>query len=159
MTKYALAVLCVLCLAGTALAVPMRVEQQSAQVRGTPSFLGQVVATLTYGQTVEGLTAQGDWQQVRTPAGTTGWVPRSALAAGTRVAKSGGGANVNTGASADEMALAGKGFGANTEAEFRSAHPNLDFTWVDRMEKAQVPRPELQRFAQAGGLTQPGGAK
>jgi hypothetical protein len=57
------------------------------------------------------------------------------------------------------MALAGKGFGRDVEAQFRAAHAGLDFSWVDRMEKAQVPRPEIVRFVQAGGLAQPGGAK
>ncbi len=165
MTRHALAALVLLCLAGAALAAPLRVEQKNAQMRGNPSFLSPVVGTLTQGQTVEGLNAQGDWQQVRTPSGTTGWVPRSAVIASAGALKSSSGAKVNTGAqvntgaSASEMALAGKGFGASTEAEFRRANPNLDFAWVDRMERAQVPRSELQRFAQAGGLTPPGGTK
>lgn len=160
-----------LCLAGVALAGPLRVEQKSAQVRSHPSFLSPVVGTLTYGQTAEGLSAQGDWQQVRTPSGTTGWVPRSAVVAGTGALKTsrGGqwdigaqlstGAPVNTGTSADEMALAGKGFGRDTEAQYRAAHAGLDYRWVDKMEKAQVPRPELVRFVQVGDLAQPGGAK
>jgi uncharacterized protein YgiM (DUF1202 family) len=165
MTRHASAFLVLLCLAGAALAGTLRVEQKTAQVRGNPSFLSPVVGTLTQGQAVEGLRSQGDWQQVRTPSGTTGWVPNSAVVASTGAlqthsgAAMNTGAQVNTGASASEMALAGKGFGASTEAQFRSAHPNLDFAWVDRMEKAQVPRSELQRFAQAGGLTAPGGAK
>jgi len=158
MIKYIVAALCALCLASPALAVQMRVQVQSAQVRSTPSFLGPVIATLANGQTVEALSAQGTWQQVRTTAGATGWLHTSALTT-RRIGVSTGGPNVDTGASADEMALAGKGFGRDVEAQFRAAHAGLDFSWVDRMEKAQVPRPEIVRFVQAGGLAQPGGAK
>jgi SH3-like domain-containing protein len=158
MTKYAVAFFCSLCLANSALAVPMRVQVQSAQVRGTPSFLSQVIATVTYGQTVEALVAQGAWQQVRTTSGSTGWMPTAALTT-RRTGTSTGGPNVDTGASADEMTLAGKGFGADVEAQFRAAHAGLDYTWVDKMGRFNVPRPDLLRFVQAGGLKQPGGAK
>ena len=159
MTRYPLSVVAALCMAGAALAVPLHVEQQSAQVRGTPSALAQVVTTLTYGQTVEGLATQGDWQQVRTPAGATGWVQRSALAANQPRLSGSGGASVKTGASAKEMALAGKGFGKAVEVQFRADHPGLDFSWVDRMERTRVPSSELQRFAKAGGLPGPGGVQ
>jgi hypothetical protein len=158
MTKHAAALFGVLCLANSALAVPMRVQVQSAQVRGTPSFLGQVIATVTYGQTVETLVAQGPWQQVRTTAGSTGWMPMSALTT-RQIGMSTGGPNVDTGASADEMTLAGKGFGPDVEAQFRATHAGLDYTWVDKMGRFNVPRQEILRFVQAGGLKQPGGAK
>jgi SH3-like domain-containing protein len=158
MIRYVVAVLCALCLASSALAVPVRVQAQSAQIRSTPSFLGPVVDTVTLGQTVEALAVQGTWQQVRTTTGATGWIPGSAL--GTpRMTKSTGGANVDTGASASEMALAGKGFGPEVEAQFRAAHAGLDYSWVDKMGRFNVPRPEILRFVQAGGLKQPGGVK
>ena len=158
MMRSAATFLCLLCLATAALAVPMRVQVQSAQVRATPSQLGQVVATVTNGQTVETLADQGAWQQVRTTAGVTGWMPTSTLTP-RQTRMSTGGANANTGASADEMALAGKGFGPEVEAQFRAANPALDFTWVDKMGRFTVPRPEILRFVEVGGLKQPGGAK
>jgi uncharacterized protein YgiM (DUF1202 family) len=158
MIRYVLAILCALCLAAPALAVPMRVQTQSAQVRSAPSFLAPVVGTVAQGQTVEALAVQGTWQQVRTPTGANGWIPGSALAS-PRMTRSTGGANVDTGASASEMALAGKGFGPEVEAQFRAAHAGLDYSWVDKMGRFNVPRPEILRFVQAGGLKQPGGVK
>ena len=158
MVRYVVAFLCALCLASPALAVPLSVQAQSAQVRSAPSFLGPVVATVTQGQTVEALAVQGTWQQVRTATGATGWIPGSALAS-PRMSRSTGGPNVDTGASASEMALAGKGFGPEVEAQFRASHAGLDYAWVDKMGRFNVPRPEILRFVQAGGLRQPGGVK
>jgi uncharacterized protein YgiM (DUF1202 family) len=158
MIRYVIAVLCALCLASPARAVPLSVQAQSAQVRSTPSFLAPVVATVSQGQTVEALAVQGTWQQVRTTAGTTGWIPGAALAS-PRMSKSTGGPNVDAGASASEMALAGKGFGPEVEAQFRATHAGLDYSWVDKMGRFTVPPPEILGFIRTGGLKQPGGVK
>jgi uncharacterized protein YgiM (DUF1202 family) len=144
-------------LAAAAQAASMRVQVQSGQVRSSPSYLGGVVATVPYGQAVEVLASQGGWHQVRTSAGQAGWMHGSALTA-KRVAMQSGGA-VATGASGDEMALAGKGFNKDVEAQFKAAHTQADFTWVDKMATMTVSPDEIKRFVGAGGLKQPGGAE
>ncbi len=88
-------------------------------MRGTPSFLGQVVTGVSYGQSVEKLGAQGPWVQVRTAEGKAGWMHESALTA-KRIAAGTGGASARSGASGDELALAGKGFNADVEAQFKA---------------------------------------
>jgi uncharacterized protein YgiM (DUF1202 family) len=158
MTKLNVAFLSALCLAGAALAETMRVQVQSGQVRGTPSFLGQVVATLPYGQAVETAGAQGPWLQVRTPDGKAGWMHSSALTT-KRISAQTGGAAVSTGASGDELALAGKGFSADVEAQFKAQHAEIDFSWVDKMVKMNASPAQLASFAKAGGLKQNGGAQ
>jgi len=150
-------ILCAFSLAGTLLADTMRVQVQSSQVRGTPSFLGQVVTTLTYGQAVETTGAQGPWMQVRTSDGKTGWVHSSALTT-KRLSTQTGGA-VSAGASGDELALAGKGFSADVEAQFKAQHADIDFSWVDRMLKMNASSAQIATFAKAGGLKQNGGAR
>ena len=147
-----------LCLAGTALAETMRVQVQSGQVRGTPSFLGQVVSTLAYGQAIEATGSQGPWMQVRTPDGKTGWMHSSALTT-KRISVQTGGSAVSTGASGDELALAGKGFNADVEAQFKAQHAEIDFSWVDKMVRMNASQAQISTFAKAGGLKQNGGAK
>jgi len=158
MTKRTGCILVALCLLSAAHAATMNVQVQSGQVRSTPSFLGNVVATLNYGQPVEVGATQGAWHQVRTADGKLGWMHDSALTA-KRVTVPSGGAAARTGATGDELALAGKGFNSDVEAQFKAAHANADFTWVDKMATFKVSVPDVQHFVQAGGLAQPGGAK
>ena len=146
-----------LSLAGAVYAASMRVQVQSGQIRNTPSFLGGVVASVAYGQQVDVVRTQGAWHQVQTPDGKSGWMHDSALTA-KRVGMQSGG-SVTSGASGDEMALAGKGFNKDVEAQFKAAHANADFTWVDRMATMKASAGEIERFIQAGLLAQPGGAK
>ena len=147
------------CLAGAAHAATLRVQVQAGQVRSTPSFLGNVVATVSYGQSVETADApQGAWYQGRTAQGQTGWMHTSALTS-KRVTLQSGGADARTGASGDEMALAGKGFNSDVEAQFKVAHAGVDFTWVDKMAAMKAPPAEIAHFVKSGGLAQPGGAK
>lgn len=144
-------------LAGAAQAVTMQVQVQAGQVRSTPSFLGRVVATAGYGQSVEIVSSQSPWHQVRTEDGRNGWMHESALTA-KRVSMQSGGA-VGTGASGNEMALAGKGFNKDVEAQFKATHGEVDFSWVDRMTTMKVAEADIERFVKGGGLAQPGGGK
>ncbi len=146
------------CLVGSVWAEALHVQVQNGQVRGTPSFLGSVVAGVAYGQSVEKLGAQGPWVQIKTPEGKIGWMHNSALTA-KRMAASSGGTAVRSGASGDELALAGKGFNADVEAQFKASHAGIDFSWVDRMAKMNATPAQIAGFVQAGGLKQDGGAQ
>ena len=158
MMKPSIVFFCAVSLAWGVRAETLRVQVQNGQIRETPSFLGHVVATVPYGQAVEASEAQGGWRQVRTTDGKAGWLHASALTA-KRLQAQGGGAAVGTGASGDEMALAGKGFNADVEARFKSEHAGIDFTWVDKMSKMNASAEQIARFAQAGGLKRNGGAQ
>lgn len=61
-----------------------------------------------------------------------------------------------TGASSDEVALAGKGFNAQVEAKMK-ADGKLDYTWVDRMAAFQVSEDQIALFRAQGKLL--GGAR
>lgn len=145
-------------LAAVAGAETMRVQIQNGQVRGTPSFLGQVVTGVSYGQSVEKLGAQGPWVQVRTAEGKAGWMHESALTA-KRISSGAAGASARSGASGDELALAGKGFNADVEAQFKAAHADIDFSWVDKMSKMGASATQIAGFVKEGGLKQNGGAQ
>ena len=127
----------------------MSVQVKNGQIRGTPSFLGSVVAPLSYGDRVEVLETKNDWMKVTSPSGKSGWVHSSALTK-KKIVMSAGSQDVQTGASGDELALASKGFNSDVEADFKSKNKNVDFTWVDRMEKFKVSPQEMQAFLKEG---------
>jgi len=128
----------------------MSIQVKQGAVRETPSFTGRVVGTLAYGDQVQALEKKPGW--VRISAGSTaGWVSESALSK-KRIVLTAGTETAHTGASSEELALAGKGFNSDVEAEFKSKTGNVDFAAVDRMEKRVVSQPEKTRFLREGGI-------
>lgn len=134
----------------------MSVQVRKADIRDTPSFLGKVVTSVAYGDKVTVQTHNGAWVQVSTPA-QSGWIHESALTKKNVVMKTGAGAQ--TTASSGEMALAGKGFNSDVEAQFKNNHKDIDFTWVDKMEKIKIPPSEIREFVKDGNLSAQGGVK
>jgi uncharacterized protein YgiM (DUF1202 family) len=129
----------------------MSVQVKNGQLRSTASFLGAVSGSLSYGERVTVIQQQGDWMKVTSPAGKTGWVHSSALTKKS-IQMQAGSQNARTAASGDELALAGKGFNSDVEAEFKTKNKDIDFTWVDRMEKVKVTPEEMQAFLTEGGV-------
>ena len=145
--------------AATALAAStaiMSVQVRKADIRETPSFLGKIVSSVAYGAKVTVQSENGAWMQVSS-GGLSGWVHNSALTKKNIVLKSGEGAQ--TSASSGEMALAGKGFNSDVEAQFKTNHRDIDFTWVDKMEKIRIPASQIREFTKDGQLSLQGGAK
>ncbi|MEN6428876.1 MAG: SH3 domain-containing protein [Phycisphaerales bacterium] len=136
--------------AGTALAGSLNVQVRNGKVRATPSQLGKVVADVAYGATVEAGTLQNGWYPVTLPDGKTGWLHESALTK-KRIAMSAGTGDAATGASSDEVALAGKGFNAQVEAKMK-ADGKLDYAWVDRMAAFKVSEDQIAFFRAQGKL-------
>jgi len=146
------ALMLVLALAGplaARAAEQMSVQVQNAQLRAEASFLGKLTGTVPYGTRVTILQARGDWRQVQAPGGTAGWVHQSALTK-KAIAMKAGAQDVAQTASGDELALAGKGFNSDVEADFKSKNKDIDFTWIDRMEKIKVSMDEITRFLNEG---------
>src|SRR5215813_480588 len=85
----------------------MSVQVKSTQVREQPSFLGKVVTLLNYGERLQVVEQQGDWSKVTAPNGQAGWVHTSALTK-KKIALKAGDQNVQSAASGEELALAGK---------------------------------------------------
>jgi uncharacterized protein YgiM (DUF1202 family) len=151
--------LCFLALAVLAAGpITMSVQVKTGQVRETPSFLGKVIEPLNYGDRVEVLENQGDWSKVTTAGGQTGWVHTSALTK-KKIAMKAGGQDAQTAASGDELALAGKGFNSDVEADFKAKNRNVDFTWVNKMEKIKVQPSAMQQFLKDGGIQPSEGGK
>ena len=134
----------------------MNVQVRDGQVRSTPSFLGKIVGTVSYGQSVTVTGAKGDWNQVA-HAGGQGWIHASALTTADLDLSSGSG-QAPTSVSGQEMALAGKGFNAQVEQKYRQTHGG-DFASVDRMEKGTLQTGRLMSFLQEGGVKPQGGVQ
>lgn len=141
-----------------AAAATMSVQVKDAPVRATPSFVGKVVGALAYGDQVEIQQTQGAWSKV-TGAGASGWMHTSALSS-KKIVLAAGQEQAKVAASGDELALAGKGFNSDVEAQFKSTHKDIDFTWINRMEKIKIPSSEMQGFLKDGNvMPREGGAK
>jgi len=129
----------------------MSVQVREGQLRERPSYLGTVVASVAYGERVSIQRRQGPWQYVASGE-KLGWIHESALTR-QRIVFEAGEVDVAGAATQEEMALAGKGFSAEVEDEFRAQNVEIDFSWVDRMEKMGVSAERLTQFLRAGGLT------
>ena len=126
----------------------MNVQVKEAVLRDKPSFLGATVAKLSYGDPVSVSEEQSGWSKV-SARGTQGWIHTSALTKKKIKPATGGGA-VGTAASGDELALAGKGFSKEVEAEYKAQNKDVDFSDVDRMEKIVIPEKEMRAFLAEG---------
>jgi uncharacterized protein YgiM (DUF1202 family) len=153
-----LACLVVACAASAATPAAMSVQVRNGQLRATPSFLGQVVAPLAYGDQVQIVQQEGPWMKVTAPGMKSGWIHSSALTK-KKIVMQAGAADVEKAASGEELALASKGFNSDVEAEFKAQNKDIDFAWVDRMEKYKVDAEEMKEFLEEGGVKAEGGAQ
>ena len=119
------------------------VAVRSTELKSSTGFFAATVGTLSLGDAVTLISESGKWSQVRSGA-VTGWVASSEISVRRVVAAN------NTGVSASEVALAGKGFSAENEAEHRRS--GADYSMVDLMEQTTVPPADLLRFIDDGRL-------
>ena len=130
----------------------MSVQVRDGQLRNRGSFLGTVVGTVAYGDRVTVNQTQAGWCEVSI-AGKTGWIHESALTP-KKVVLASGTADARAGASGEEVALAGKGFSKEVEAEYKKQNKNVDYTWVDWMGQQTVATERLIAFLKQGNLAQ-----
>jgi len=143
---------CVFIVLVTALiAETLMVKVQTTHLRKEPKFYASTITVLRAGEVVETMSAADGWYQVKTAIGTVGWLHSSAVQTGsfnltatdrTLAAK----------ATADEIALAGKGFNKQVEESYKTKNSNANFAAVDRMLKVKVSRDQLLKFLKEGML-------
>lgn len=131
----------------------LTVQVKQAQLHSTPSFLGSVTSTLAYGDKVKFIEEKGAWKMVAIRK-VKGWIHTSALTTKTVVLQAGK-ENVKTGATSGELAIAGKGFNAKVEAEFKSKNRNIDYKQVDKMETFTIKPLQMQTFLKQGEVNVP----
>lgn len=129
-----------------------KVVQANQQLFAGPSFTAQPLGTAPEGAEVKVIQQSGDWYQVEYQ-GKSGWLHQQAFGGAKKVDLSRLLQGKAVPASrTDEVALAGKGFTPEVEADFRRKHPNLSYDLVDKVETFGVSPGELQAFIQEGGL-------
>ncbi|HYA13159.1 MAG TPA: SH3 domain-containing protein [Syntrophales bacterium] len=132
----------------------LNVQVKEGELRATPSFLGQIVARVAYSDRVSVIEDRGTWKKVSLRSGVQGWMHTSALTT-KRIALKAGQTDVRTGATQNELALAGKGFNEQVEASFRKQNKNLDYTWINRMETFKVSPDQMRNFLTQGRVVPP----
>jgi hypothetical protein len=127
----------------------MYVAAKSLELKSSTGFFASARGTLAYGAAVTVLQISGKWAEVRSASGSvSGWTTVANLSAKRVVAGSGTG-----GATANEVALAGKGFNQEIENAYKAGGA-LNYADVDRTEAQGVTKQELQNFIVEGRLSQ-----
>lgn len=147
----------VLCVA-LLLAETLIVKVQTTYVRKEPKFYSSPVATLTAGESVSQISSQAGWFKVRTSQGIEGWIHSSAVQTG-KLKVAAMDKSMQTAATADEVALAGKGFNKQVEDAYKARNKEMNFAEVDRMLKIKISPDELRKFLMDGKLAEFGGAR
>jgi hypothetical protein len=138
-----------LAVAGVKAGSVVTVRVMSAKVMKTPKFIGTAEATLSRGDQLTVKEVKGDWYRVEGAA--TGWIHKTGVLDG-KVELSTTPGSGGSGASRDEIELAGRGFTPQIEESYRQANPNLDFSHVDAIEKSGIDPAELEAFVSEGQL-------
>ena len=153
MKKWILICCAALMATGAWAAMEMSVQVRDGQLRNRASFLGTVVGSVAYGDRVTVNQTQAGWCEVSL-AGKTGWIHESALTPKKVVLASGTADARVQSVGSEEVALAGKGFSKEVEAEYKKQNQNVDYTWVDWMGQQTVSSERLVAFLKQGNLAQ-----
>lgn len=156
--RYVCLISAVLVIVVLLLAETLIVKVQSTALRKEPKFYAPVVTTLKAGDTLEKISSQAGWIQGRTQAGIVGWVHSSAVEP-KKFSLLAMDKSLKTQASADEVALAAKGFNKQVEESYKAKNKNLSYAWVEKMLKMKVSAAQIKAFLEKGKLGEFGGAK
>ncbi|MEL3908493.1 MAG: hypothetical protein P1P64_05705 [Treponemataceae bacterium] len=117
----------------------MYVSVKDLKVKSGTVFFASTLTKLEYGDRVLVIEEKGKHSKIRTEKNVEGWVPSSSLTK-KKVIK-----NSNVSASQDEIALAGKGFTAEIENEYKK-NAKYNYSAVDEVELKSVSETELKAF-------------
>jgi hypothetical protein len=123
------------------------VNVSSANLKSSTGFFASTTGTVKYTDQITVTSVSGKWVEVRTAGNVTGWIAYASLTT-KRMAPAGTAANVSN----REIALAGKGFSSEVEAQYRNDHQELNYAAVVAMEKATVSERDLLAFIEEGRL-------
>jgi len=140
------------------LAETLAVRVRSTHLKKEPKFYAGTIAVLKNGDKVEKIGEEGGWLKVRTVNNLIGWVHSSAV----EKKKTGLLAlnqPVKSMTSADEIALAGKGFNKQVEDSFKARNKEVSFVWVDKMLGLKISTNKILAFLKKGKLGEFGGTK
>ena len=125
----------------------MYVAVKKASVKTSTGFFASTAGSLVYGDMVTVVQQKGKWSQVRYSGAKpfSGWLTTASLTSKRVIA------GATSSASASELALAGKGFSAEVEQEYKK-ETSLNFAGVDTVESIAVSDNDLKNFITEGHL-------
>lgn len=123
------------------------VSVKTAVLKSSTGWFASKIASVSYGDKVSLVGNKGTWAQVRLSSGKTGWISKANLTTKKIVAS--GLSSVS--ANAHEISLAGKGFSAEIEDEYKKTS-EIDYDAVDDVEKIAVSDADVVKFIADGGL-------
>ena len=118
------------------------VAVQNGVLKDSTGFFARTLASLPLGTEVTVVLEKGKWTQVQA-GNRSGWIASASLSVRRVVA-------LNSAVTASDLALAGKGFSAETEMEYKKN--GLNYSVVDSMENTNIPDDDLLRFITEGRL-------
>ena len=126
----------------------MYVSVEEVVVKDKPSFFAKSQDFVYYGDAVLVIEEKGKWKKIQLieePA-VFGWVSTSALTK-KKIVKTGS----RVSASAEELALAGKGFSEDVEMEYKK-QGNFNYDAVDKLEENKIDVEKILDFMISGKL-------
>lgn len=149
--SWGMGVLVLVLLPALGYAQTLKVVKDKDCLRQQARFFAKPVATVKRGDQLRKLKVKGDWYQVAFQ-GKKGWIHKAAVSSPSLRFSTFLGMGRAQAASAEEVALAGKGFTPEVEAGYRRKYPRLNYPAVDLVESFQVPDAQFQAFLKKGGL-------
>ncbi len=125
------------------------VSVETVALKDSTWFFAKTTDELVYGQEIKVIEDKSKWLFVvlKTNSAIKGWIPSSSTTTKKIVTRSG--TSVST--SADELALAGKGFNKEVEDAYKENNV-VNYDEVDKMESYAVDMEELKNFIIEGNL-------
>lgn len=150
-----------LCLGALLWAKPgntMYVNVEEAELKSGTGFFSSSRGYLPYGAKVTIIQESGKWIEVESQDNSkvSGWLPASSLTKKKILADDG---YNRVSASADELALAGKGFSAEVEALYTTEANAVIYQLVDDIEATPIDKSGLWEFIQQGKLSDGSGGE
>ena len=124
------------------------VAVKTVTLKSGTGFFATNKGTLNYGDRVTVIRVDGRFVEVRsaTNSSLTGWTASANMSVRQVVAGS------SSTATAQEVAMAGKGFNQEVEQSFKDQNRSLNYADVDRVEAITVQESALLRFLEEGRL-------
>ena len=125
------------------------VSTKTSSLKSGSGAFASNVDTVSYGDVLKVISVKGSKAEVEKQSGkrTKGWIATGSLTKKKIVAT---GSKVT--ASAEELALAGKGFSEEAENAYKAANANLDFGAVDAIEAIVISDSDMKSFIKEGHL-------
>jgi SH3-like domain-containing protein len=151
-------ILAALLIVSIVIAETLIIKVKTTNLRKEPKFYSPTIVVLKAGESVEKIETKGDWFKVKTTKGTIGWLHSSAVQT-KKLRLASTDKSLRSSASAEEVAMASKGFNKQVEDSYKAKHGDVSYAWVDRMLKLTVSAKQIESFLKRGKLGEFGGAK